>query len=85
MLHGVPTWQFLHDLWKEISEDNVFNGAAALGYYLTLAIHRGARDLVGSEINALLEHYSPRASARARSRKAIAAAGLSVLCPARID
>lgn len=26
------------DLWKEISEDNVFNGAATLGFYLTLAV-----------------------------------------------
>lgn len=38
MFHGISTRQFLRDLYKEISEDNVFNGAAALGYYLTLAI-----------------------------------------------
>src|SRR5687768_2703093 len=37
-LHGVSVKQFGKDLWKEISEDNVFNGAAALAYYLTLAI-----------------------------------------------
>lgn len=30
--------QFWIDLNSEISEDNVFNGAAALGFYLTLAI-----------------------------------------------
>lgn len=38
MFHGVSAKQFARDLFKEISEDNVFNGAAALGYYLTLAI-----------------------------------------------
>jgi membrane protein len=38
MIHGVSTKQFLHDLNQEISNDNVFNGAAALGFYLTLAI-----------------------------------------------
>jgi membrane protein len=40
-LRGVygRSWKtFFSDLWKEISEDNVFNGAAALGFYLTLAI-----------------------------------------------
>jgi membrane protein len=30
--------QFLKELYKEINEDDIFNGAAALGYYLTLAI-----------------------------------------------
>ena len=29
------------DLYKEIAEDNIFNGAAALGFYLTLAIFPG--------------------------------------------
>jgi membrane protein len=38
MIHGVSTKQFLLDLNQEISDDNVFNGAAALGFYLTLAI-----------------------------------------------
>ena len=38
MFHGVSTKQVLLDLKREIGEDNVFNGAAALGYYLTLAI-----------------------------------------------
>jgi membrane protein len=38
MLHGVSIKQFLLDLNREISDDNVYNGAAALGYYLTLAI-----------------------------------------------
>jgi membrane protein len=38
MFHGIFTKQFLLDLNQEISDDNVFNGAAALGFYLTLAI-----------------------------------------------
>jgi membrane protein len=38
MFHGVSFKQFALDLNQEISNDNVFNGAAALGYYLTLAI-----------------------------------------------
>lgn len=38
MTHGVPFKQFLIDLNREMSDDNVFNGAAALAYYLTLAI-----------------------------------------------
>lgn len=38
MLSGVPLKQFLRDLNQEISDDNVFNGAAALGFYLTLAM-----------------------------------------------
>jgi membrane protein len=38
MIHGVSIKQFLRDLNHEISEDKVFNGAAALAYYLTLAI-----------------------------------------------
>lgn len=38
MIHGIFTKQFLLDLNQEISDDNVFNGAAALGFYLTLAI-----------------------------------------------
>jgi membrane protein len=29
---------FLATLWRELSEDNVWNGAAALGFYLTLAV-----------------------------------------------
>ncbi|HEX4883012.1 MAG TPA: YhjD/YihY/BrkB family envelope integrity protein, partial [Casimicrobiaceae bacterium] len=29
---------FLTDLYRESKRDNVFNGAAALGFYLTLAI-----------------------------------------------
>lgn len=40
-LHGAYQngWKtVLHDLWKEISEDNVFNGAASVSFYLTLAI-----------------------------------------------
>ncbi len=38
MIHGVPIKQFLRDLNQEINDDNVYNGAAALGFYLTLAI-----------------------------------------------
>lgn len=38
MISGVPTKQFLKELNQEISNDNVYNGAAALGYYLTMAI-----------------------------------------------
>jgi membrane protein len=38
MIHGVSLKQFLRDLYQEITDDNVFNGAAALGYYLMLAI-----------------------------------------------
>ncbi len=38
LLHGVSWKQFGHDLKREISDDNVFNGAAALGYFLTLAM-----------------------------------------------
>jgi membrane protein len=30
--------QFMLDLYNEINDDNVYNGAAALGFYLTLAI-----------------------------------------------
>jgi len=30
--------QFAHDFVKEVNEDDIFNGAAALSYYLTLAI-----------------------------------------------
>jgi len=38
MIRGVSFREFLRDLRREISDDNVFNGAAALGFYLTLAI-----------------------------------------------
>jgi membrane protein len=38
MMQGFSLKQFLLNLKSEISDDNVFNGAAALGYYLTLAI-----------------------------------------------
>jgi membrane protein len=38
MPYGVSTKQFLRDLQHEIGEDNVYNGAAALGFYFTLAI-----------------------------------------------
>jgi len=35
---GVSRWQFAKDLYYEIGEDQVFNGAAALAYYFFLAI-----------------------------------------------
>ena len=41
MVHGVSWKDFLGDLYGEIQRDNVFNGAAALGFYLTLAIVPG--------------------------------------------
>lgn len=37
-VYGSSWKQFTRDLKKEISEDNIFNGAAALGYYFTLAL-----------------------------------------------
>lgn len=33
-----PVTQFARDFWRKLKDDNVFNGAAALGFYLTLAI-----------------------------------------------
>lgn len=38
LAHGVSKKKFFTDLKNEIKEDNVSNGAAALAYYLTLAI-----------------------------------------------
>lgn len=38
MFQPLITTQFWRDLYAEISEDNIFNGAAALAFYLTLAI-----------------------------------------------
>lgn len=38
MPYGVPWKRFLRDLYSKISRDNVFNGGAALGFFLTLAI-----------------------------------------------
>jgi membrane protein len=38
MIDWARTKQFMWDLYHEINEDDVFNGAAALGFYLTLAI-----------------------------------------------
>ncbi|MCU0952363.1 MAG: YihY/virulence factor BrkB family protein [Burkholderiaceae bacterium] len=35
---GVPITRFVRELFASISDDNVFNGAAALGFYLTLSI-----------------------------------------------
>lgn len=38
MIHGIFIKQFFLNLKQEIDDDNIFNGAAALGFYLTLAI-----------------------------------------------
>ncbi len=38
MIYGVPAKRFFRELYKEISDDDVFNGAAVLGFWLTLAI-----------------------------------------------
>ena len=38
MIDWTRTKQFFWDLYNEINEDDVFNGAAALGFYLTLAL-----------------------------------------------
>ncbi len=35
---AVPMKQFARELWAETQEDDIFNGAAVLGFYLTLAI-----------------------------------------------
>ena len=37
-IQGLPARDFLRELYRCIGEDNVFNGAAALAFYLTLAI-----------------------------------------------
>lgn len=37
-LHGVPIVQFLRELNIKTRDDTLFNGAAALGFYLTLAL-----------------------------------------------
>jgi membrane protein len=39
---GISPWQFMKELLHEIKEDDIFMGAAALGYYLTLAIFPAA-------------------------------------------
>jgi membrane protein len=38
MPHGMSLGRFLRDLYRAVGDDNVFNGAAALGFYLTLAL-----------------------------------------------
>jgi membrane protein len=38
MIPGLSAKQFMRELYRSINDDNVFNGAAALGFYLTLAI-----------------------------------------------
>ncbi len=35
---NVPLSQFLRELYRETQEDDIFNGAAVLGFFLTLAI-----------------------------------------------
>jgi membrane protein len=39
---GINNKRFVKELWAEMQEDNVFNGAAALAYYLMLSIFPGA-------------------------------------------
>lgn len=42
------SWKiFFRDLWREIDDDNVFNGAATLGFYFTLAIFPAMIFLLG--------------------------------------
>jgi membrane protein len=41
MIYGVTWRQFLGNLYRELKKDNVFNGAAALGFFLTLALFPG--------------------------------------------
>lgn len=38
MLYGVPWRRFLRELNQEIRDDDIFNGAATLGFWLTLAV-----------------------------------------------
>lgn len=38
MVLAIRVRQFLRDLYGELNDDNVYSGAAALGFYLTLAI-----------------------------------------------
>jgi membrane protein len=38
MPYGVSNKQFLGDVYRQVNEDNVYNGAAALAFYFTLAI-----------------------------------------------
>src|SRR5690242_8109016 len=42
MMHGVPLRRFFKDLWREIGDDNVSTGAAALAFYLVLALFPAA-------------------------------------------
>ncbi|MDB5965197.1 MAG: hypothetical protein JWQ72_1697 [Polaromonas sp.] len=37
-IHGVPATQFMKELLKSVMDDDILNGAAVLGFYLTLAI-----------------------------------------------
>lgn len=41
-MFGVSTIQFVKDFWKEAEDDNIFNGAAALSYYLLLSVFPAA-------------------------------------------
>jgi membrane protein len=38
IVFGIPLTRFARDFKTKLNDDNVFNGAAALGFYLTLAI-----------------------------------------------
>jgi membrane protein len=41
-MFGVGAKQFITEFWKEMNDDNVFNGAAALAYYSLLSIFPAA-------------------------------------------
>lgn len=41
-MYGISIKEFLKDLYDEINDDNVFNGAAALSYFLMLSIFPAA-------------------------------------------
>lgn len=68
--------EFGRDLYQEIRGDKVFNGAAMLGFYLTLAIFpalilimiilmmwlyiAGLAILIGAEINVLIDRHKAK-------------------------
>ena len=45
---GVPIVRLGVELWERINKDNIFNGAAALAYYLMLALFPGIIFLLSS-------------------------------------
>jgi len=74
-VYGKSWKTFLKDLWKEIGEDNVLNGAATLGFFFTLAIFPAMIFLLNllpylpidnlqNEINAMFDRLLPGESAK---------------------